>query len=467
MTYQSPFTNRYGSDDMRMLWSEASKRRAWRRVWVAVAEVQAAAGLITPEQIDDIKSHAADLDLSRAYEIEAEIGHDLMAELKTFAEKCESGGAVLHWGLTSADVQDNADVVLQRAALALILKKLRELLLLLADRIETTAAIPIMGYTHLQPATPTTLGYRLAFYAQDLLSSFDALARLRVSLKGKGIKGAVGTAATFIDMLHDTPITHATLEATVMQALGIESYDITNQTYPRLQDYQLMSGLGTLAASMHKFAFDMRLMQSPGFRAASEPFGEQQVGSSAMPFKRNPVKAEKICSLARHVAASTAEAWQNASLTLLERTLDDSANRRRFIPESFLACDEMLHTAIEIVEQLEFDERASERQFQSFAPFAAIERILTALVRAGADRQEMHERLRQHSLTAWEAIQDGKENPLSNNLTTDTSLLHFLQPAQILNLLDAASYIGLAPEKSLALSSHIRERLQQPATGTK
>jgi adenylosuccinate lyase len=466
MTYQSPFTNRYGSDDMRMLWSEASKRRAWRRVWVAVAEVQAAAGLISAEQIDDIKSHAADLDLSRAYEIEAEIGHDLMAELKAFAEKCESGGAVLHWGLTSADVQDNAAVVLQKAALALILKKLRELLLLLADRIEKTAAIPIMGYTHLQPATPTTLGYRLAFYAQDLLSSFDVLARLRVGLKGKGIKGAVGTAAPFIDMLQDTPISHATLEATVMQALGIESYEVTNQTYPRLQDYQLMSGLGTLAASMHKFAFDLRLMQSPGFRAASEPFGEHQVGSSAMPFKRNPVKAEKICSLARHVAASTAEAWQNASLTLLERTLDDSANRRRFIPESFLACDEMLHTAIEIVEQLEFDERASERQFQSFAPFSAIERILTALVRAGADRQEMHERLRQHSLTAWEAIQDGKENPLSNNLTTDTSLLHFLQPAQILTLLDATSYIGLAPEKALALSSHIRERLQQPTSGT-
>jgi adenylosuccinate lyase len=463
MTYQSPFTSRYGSNDMRMLWSEASKRRAWRRVWVAVAEVQAAAGLITPEQIDDIKSHAADLDLPRAFEIEAEIGHDLMAELKAFAEKCEIGGAVLHWGLTSADVQDNAAVVLQKAALALILKKLRDLLLLLADRIETTAAMPIMGFTHLQPATPTTLGYRLAFYAQDLLSSFDILARLRLSIRGKGIKGAVGTAASFIDMLNDTPITHAMLEATVMQALGIESHEITSQTYPRLQDFLLTSGLSTLAASMHKFAFDMRLMQSPGFRAASEPFGEHQVGSSAMPFKRNPVKAEKICSLARQVATSTFEAWQNASLTLLERTLDDSANRRRFIPESFLACDEMLH----IVEQLELDERASEKLFENFAPFAAIERILTALVRAGADRQEMHERLRQHSLTAWEAIQDGKENPLSNNLTTDTTLLHFLQPAQILDLLDAASYTGLAPEKSLALASHIRERLQQTASEPK
>ena len=224
MTYQSPFTNRYGSDSMRALWSEIAKRRAWRRVWVTVAEAQAAADLISAEQIDEIKANALDIDLTRATEIESEIGHDLMAELKTFAEQCPLGGGVLHWGLTSADVQDNADIVRQKAALAILLGPLRDLLLQFADRIEATADLVIMGYTHLQPAEPTTFGYRLGGYAQDLLAHFDTLVRLRLNLRGKGIKGAVGTAAPFVDMLTDSPITPEMLEATVMDSLDIEAH---------------------------------------------------------------------------------------------------------------------------------------------------------------------------------------------------------------------------------------------------
>ena len=198
MTYQSPFSDRYGSDRMRTLWSESTKRKIWRRIWLAVAKAQAAAGLVSPEQIDEINEHVSDIDLQRAKEIEAEIGHDLMAELKTFSEQCPLGGGVLHWGMTSADVKDNTDVVLQRTALAIILGVLRDLLLLFADRIEATADLPIMGYTHLQPAEPTTLGYRLSSYAQDLHSHFDSLALLRSKVRGKGIKRAVGTASTFV-----------------------------------------------------------------------------------------------------------------------------------------------------------------------------------------------------------------------------------------------------------------------------
>jgi adenylosuccinate lyase len=460
MTYQSPFTIRYGSDKMRALWSETTKRKIWRRVWVAVAEAQAAAGLVSPEQIDEIKEHASDLDLQRSKEIEAEIGHDLMAELKTFAEQCPLGGTVLHWGLTSADVKDNTDVVLQRTALAIILGVLRDLLLRFADLIETTADLPIMGYTHLQPAEPTTLGYRLGGYAQDLLSRFDYLAHVRLKLRGKGIKGAVGTSAPFVEMLVDSQITPEMLESTVMDALGIEAHPIASQTYPRLQDHTLLSGLSGLAASLHKFAFDLRLMQSPGFRTAAEPFGEQQVGSSAMPFKRNPVKTEKICSLARQVAAGVSVTWQNAASTLLERTLDDSANRRSIIPEAFLACDEMLQTAVEVIAGLVVDETSCATQLSTYGSFAAIERILTALVRAGADRQEMHEHLRQHSMRAWESIQAGKPNPLHDQLTSDTTLLHFMQPARLQELLDASSYIGLAPDRARELATHIQERMQ-------
>ena len=460
MTYQSPYTIRYGSEEMRTLWSETAKRLAYRRIWVAVAEAQSAAGLISPEQIDEIKAHAKDIDIKRAAEIEAEISHDLMAELKTFAEQCPTAGGVIHWGLTSADVTDNADVVRQKAALAILLSKLRTILIHFASLIENTADLPVMGYTHLQPALPTTLGYRFSGYAQDLLSHFDALVRLHHELRGKGIKGAVGTSAPFLDMLAGSPITPQALEATAMHALGIEAFPVATQIYPRIQDYTLLSGLAGLAASLHKLAFDMRMMQSPGFRAAAEHFSERQVGSSAMPFKRNPIKAEKICSLARQVSGGVSVAWQNAAVNLLERTLDDSANRRRLIPETFLACDEMLKTTIEMIEDLEVDKKGCEEQMRSFGPFSAIERLLTALVRSGADRQEMHERLRQHSMNAWESIEDDKPNLLSDALAADTALLRYIQPARIRELIDASSYTGLASEAARALALRIRERLQ-------
>jgi adenylosuccinate lyase len=465
MTYQSPFSDRYGSEEMRRLWSEVTRRRMWRRIWVAVAEVQAAAGLVTADQIDDLKAHAEDIDLQRAAEIEAEIGHDLMAELRTYAEQCPRGGRVLHWGMTSADVQDNADVARQRAALALVLRRLRDLLLAFADPIESLADLPVLAYTHLQPAEPTTLGYRLSLYAQDLLLHFDQLARLRQGLRGKGLRGAVGTSAPFTEMLAGKPISAETLEATVLQAIGIEAHPVSSQTYPRVQDYLLLAALAGLAASLHKFAFDLRLMQTPGISAAAEPFGERQVGSSAMPFKRNPVRAEQICSLARQVEAGVGVAWSNAAMSLLERTLDDSANRRSVIPEGFLATDQMLQAALEIVQGLVVDRDGADRWLQAHGPFAATERLLTALVLAGADRQEMHERLRQHSLQAWQAVQAGKPNPLPNLLTADTSLLRFIQPARLRELLDVTDYVGLAPARAKALAAHIRERLgSKPAS---
>lgn len=462
MSYQSPFSNRYGSDEMRALWSEVTKRRIWRKIWIAVAEVQAAAGLVTAEQIDDIKEHALDIDLARASEIEAEVHHDLVAELRTFAEQCPLGGKVLHWGMTSADVEDNADVVRQKASLALLLKQLKSLLLEFAGHIEQTADLPVLAYTHLQPAIPTTLGYRLSVYAQDLLQHFDTLALRRVNLRGKGIKGAVGTAASFLDMLSDAPVTHDTLESTVMQSLGIESFPIATQTTPRIQDFQIHCDLAAMAATLHKFAFDLRLMQSPGFGVAFEPFGDQQVGSSAMPFKRNPIMAENICSLARGVAAGAAVAWQNAASNLLERTLDDSGNRRYLLPEAFLACDQMLSTAIDIVGNLEIDPDFADQNLEVYGPFMGIEPLLNGLVKAGADRQDMHERLRKHCMAAWESVRAGNANPLSDQLSGDTSLLKYLQPAQIRELLDVHDYIGFAPQRAKDLVVQIRQRLQPP-----
>lgn len=265
MTYQSPFTIRYGSEEMRALWSERALRILWRRVWIAVAESQAEFDLITPEQLEDLKSQASTIDLTRAWEIEKEIGHDLVAELRTYAEQCPTGGAILHWGLTSADVKDNADVLRQKAALALLLRSIKELLLRFADQIKENADRPVMGYTHLQTAEPTTLGYRLASYAQDLLIHFENLAQIHRNLRGKGIRGAVGTAATFVEMSVDAPVDASELEVEIMSKLRLQAFPVSNQTYPRIQDYWLMAALGGLAASLHKFAFDLRILQSPGF----------------------------------------------------------------------------------------------------------------------------------------------------------------------------------------------------------
>lgn len=461
MSYQSPFSTRYGSAEMRALWSETAKRRLWRRVWLSVAESMAGAGLVTGEQVDDLRAHVEDIDLKRAAEIEAEIKHDLMAELRVYTEQCPLGGGVLHWGLTSADVQDNAEVVRQKAGLNLLLTALRRLLLAFADQIERTHDLAMMGYTHLQPAEPTTLGYRLSLYAQDVWGHLEKLARLHRRLRGKGIRGAVGTSGPLVDLLQGSEVTPEMLEASVMQSLGLQPFAITAQTYPRIQDYELLSALAGLAASLHKFAFDLRLMQSPGFRIASEPFGESQVGSSAMPFKRNPISAEKINSLARLVLAAADIAWENAASSLLERTLDDSANRRSILPEAFLACDEMLRTAAEIVEGLQIDKRQAKQALVRFGPFAALERLLTALVKEGAPRQEVHERLRQYSQTAWKAVESGKPNPLAKALAKDTTILKYLRPAQVKSFMKAEAYTGLASQRAQTYAEALRAKLSE------
>jgi adenylosuccinate lyase len=458
MTYQSPFTIRYASDEMRSLWSERALRILWRRVWIAVAEAQAEAGLVSSAQLDDIKKQATNINVERARQIEKDIGHDLVAELRTFAEQCPDGGGILHWGLTSADVKDNADVIRQRAALALILRQMKDLLLRFAEKIETTSDIPVMGYTHLQTAEPTTLGYRLASHAQDLLIHFENLGQIRRNLRGKGIRGSVGTGATFVDMLTDLPIDARNLETDIMSKLGLQAFPISSQTYPRIQDYFLISALAGLAASLHKFAIDVRILQSPGFSVLAEPFGEKQVGSSAMPFKRNPERSETACSLARLVIASVSTVWQNAAYTLLERTLDDSANRRTTIPEAFLACDEILHLVMEVMDGLEFDENSIHQSLEIYGPFVAIERVLTGLVHEGANRQEMHEQLRHHSMRAWEAIRSGNPNPLIDLLCADTTLLKYLQPSRIRSLMEVQTYLGFAPQKAADFAQQIRQK---------
>jgi adenylosuccinate lyase len=483
-TYLSPFTWRYGSDEMRYVWSELHKRQVWRRLWVALAEAEQAAGLVSQAQVEDLRAHAHQIDVDRALKIEAEIHHDLMAEVKTFAEQCPIGGGIIHLGATSMDIEDNADALRLRESLDLILAKLADLLAELAAQIERWAANPVIAFTHLQPAEPTTLGYRLAQYGFDLLTDLAEIRRARDNIRGKGFKGAVGTSASYQDLLSNPGELMGTernanlsqvppsspkfllqnaaqLEAHIMAAINLEPFPVATQTYPRKQDWLVLNSLAGVTGSLYKFAFDLRLLQAPSLGELAEPFGRKQVGSSAMPFKRNPINAENIDSLARFVATLPRVAWDNAAHSLLERTLDDSANRREILPAAFLATDEILRRATRLVRDLRVDEAALARNLEKYGTFAATERVLLAAAKAGADRQEMHEIIREHSLAAWAELAAGQANPLPSRLSTDVRITKHLASTEILRLLDATQYIGDAPERARKLAAQIRAAIRE------
>ena len=467
-TYLSPLTWRYGSSEMRHIWSEEHKRRLWRRIWVALAEAQTEFGLVTPEQAADLRLHANEVDVERAREIEAEIKHDLMAEIRTYAEQCAVGGGIIHLGATSQDVKDNADALCLLDALDLLIDRLRALLAALATQIDEQADHACMAFTHLQPAEPTTVGYRLAQYGFDLLLDLDELQRVRANLKGKGFKGATGTSASYTQLLASPaqPGTQATtarqLETAVMARLGLQAFPVTTQTYPRKQDWLVLNAVAGLAGSLYKFAFDLRILQSQPFGEWSEPFGRHQVASSAMPFKRNPENAETMDSLARLVAALPRIAWDNAAHSLLERTLDDSGNRRLILPQAFLLGDELLRRAQRILDGLVLHERAIAHNLATYGTFAATERLLMELVKGGADRQAMHEVIRRHSLAAWAVLQESTTaaNPLPGLLASDPAILTILPAERVLDLLDATGYVGDAAQRARELAHQIRQTLQ-------
>ena len=455
-TFISPFTWRYGSADMRYIWSEERKRQLMRQVWLALATAQNQAGLVSDEQLADLAAHVNDIDIERALEIEKETRHDVMAEIRTYAEQCASGGGIIHWGATSADITDNVDALRLREAAVLLQDQLMQLLENLVEKIEETAVIPTMAHTHIQPAEPTTLGYRFAVYAQDLLEDLRTLQTLIANLRGKGLKGAVGTQASYDELLQGTGMTAQEMEAIAMSKLKLPYFPIATQTYTRQQDLRVQQVLAGIASSLHKFALDFRVLQSPPFGEWAEPFGKNQVGSSAMPFKRNPINTENICSLARYVAGLPAVAWDNASQAILERSLDDSANRRLFQPEGFLATDEMLRRANRIVTEMVIDEEAIARNMAIYGPFAATERVLMALVAAGGSRQDGHEWIREASLQAWATMRKGEANPLIDLMVSDERIGQYLEPDQVRELMDATAHTGTAVARAQAMAQTVR-----------
>jgi len=453
-SYQSPFSWRYGSPEMRKIWGEENKRLIWRKLWVTMAEAQTEWGLVTPEQVQDLKDHATEVNVPRALEIEKTNHHDLMAEIKAYAEQCPLGGGILHLGATSMDIKDNAEVLQMLQSLDILLPKLARVLKILAGKMETYAGVPVMAFTHLQPAEPTTLGYRLASYAQDFLEDYEALLKLQQTLKGKGFKGAVGNAASYT-MLYGLE-GYQRFESYISQALELPFFKVSTQTYSRKQDYAVLNALAGLAATAYKFAFDLRLLQSEVIGETAEPFGKDQVGSSAMPFKRNPIEAEKIDSLARVVSVAPLTAWNNYANSLLERTLDDSANRRTLFPESFLAVDEILMTVTSITDGLVINQARMQENLAKFGPFAAMERVLMAAVKNGADRQKMHEVLRQLSMAAWQEIQKGQSNPLVELVINDKSITDWISLDKLKQLFEVEGYTGIAETSSHEMVKKIR-----------
>ena len=458
--YQSPFSWRYGSSEMRQIFSEFNKRKTWRKIWVALAKAQHKSGLISNEEFQDIEKKSKQIDIEKSLRIEQEIYHDVMAEIRNFSESAKIGGGKIHLGATSTDIDDNAEIIRIKEALEIIESKIKILLKDFAKKIDKYQNLVCMGYTHLQPAEPTTLGYRFSVYAQDLLNDFKLIKRLKEEIKSKGIKGAVGTSASYEKLLEGNKFDAIWLSGEVMRNLGIDEVLVSGQTYPRKTDYILLSYLASIAQSLHKFCFDLRIMQSPNYGEWSEPRDEKRVGSSAMPFKRNPDKAEKVCSLARLISTLPIVAWNNAANSLLERTLDDSASRRIIIPESFLAIDECLQTTIKLVEGLVTNEEKIKTNLSKYGPFSATETLMMKAVKNGANRQDIHEVIRSISMKAWEEVNAEKFNPLINLLESDKMITKFVPKDQIEKLINPAAHIGLSQKRCRLFLKELKKEVE-------
>ena len=461
-TYASPFSWRYGSAELRSLFSEEERRTLWRAVWVALAQAQARKGLLSQAEVDDIRAHAHEIDIDAALAIEKEIHHDLMAEIRVFASQATIGGGKLHLGATSMDIEDTVETYRLRVGLASVGANLRELLRSFAGKVREYSDLVCMAFTHLQPAEPTTLGYRLGVYAQDLLIDDQNLRFVFESLTTKGLRGAVGTAASYEHLL-DHRGTSGEIEAEVLDAFGLQAREISTQTYTRKLDYLLLSGLAGLGASLSKFAADIRILSSPEFGEVAEPFGRSQVGSSAMPFKRNPILCERIDSLARLLVAYSDVAWQNAATNYLERTLDDSANRRTILPEAILCADEIVTLARKVIDGLRVEERRIAHNLRTYGPFAGTEAVMMEAARAGGDRQELHEVIRGAAMEAWAALARGEDNPLAQRLAGERAITAHVDPAEIRQLLEPGKHVGTAPQRARALAEKIEALPAFPA----
>ncbi len=419
-SYENPLTSRYAGRQMAKLWSAQSKFSTWRRLWVALAEAQRTLGLnITEDQIADLRSQTDTIDFKAADAYERRFRHDVMAHIHALGDAAPLARPIIHLGATSCYVTDNADLILMRAALRIVRDKAVAAIDALANFAQTWKELPCLGYTHFQPAQLVTVGKRASLWCHELVLDLGEIERRLNELKLLGVKGTTGTQASFLALFGGDDAKVEALDQLVAEAFGFDgSYAVSGQTYSRKIDAQVLATLGGIAESAHRFGTDLRLLAHE--RELDEPFEAEQIGSSAMAYKRNPMRAERMCSLARFVSTLPAAASQTASTQWLERTLDDSAVRRLVIPQAFLGVDAILNLYLNIVPGLVVHPAIIARHVAAELPFMATENLLMAAVQAGGDRQDLHERIRVHALAAAERLKGGApDNDLIDRIRTD------------------------------------------------
>ncbi len=453
-TYLSPFTTRYGSREMRELFSQENYFASHRRVWVALAQAQSRYGLITPEELAEIEGHAGKehVDIDDIRERDRKIHHDLTAHLKSYATQCGDAGGKLHLGGTSMDVEDNADILRLRQATDILTTRAVNTLDSMRPYLEAHSNLRCIAWTHIQPAGYTTVGYRFANYAQQLLLALDFLEFVTQNhLKGKGMKGITGAGSSYTELL-GSPESALEMERQVLKKLELDAFPVSTQVYPRIVDFTFLSSLAAFGAAANKFALDIRLFSSPNFGEFYKRPSPDKVGSSAAPWKiYNPTEAERINSLSRYVAGLPGIAWTNAANDIFERTLDDSANRRTILPEGCLAIDQVLIEYDNILRNIGIRREAINRNIKNYGFFTRTEPLMMEAVKRGADRQKFHESVRRHIFGAYERMMAYGENPLPQMLREDEEVLKYFGPGEI----DAFFYgchegmeneVGFAPQ---------------------
>lgn len=443
--YENPLISRYASDEMSRLWGSQRKFSTWRRLWIALAEAEAELGLpITEEQLAELRAAADDIDFEAARAHERRLRHDVMAHVHTYGDACPTARGIIHLGATSCFVTDNTDLLLIREALEMVRARLVAVIDRLANFAQQYRDLPCLAFTHLQPAQPTTVGKRACLWAYDLVLDLEEIEHRLDTLRLRGLKGTTGTQASFLKLFDGDHEKVRQLERLVCQKLGLpNSYAVTGQTYPRKVDSQILNALSGIAQSAAKTATDLRILQSR--KEIEEPFEKEQIGSSAMAYKRNPMRSERICGLARFVTSLESSAAQTASTQWLERTLDDSANRRLTLPQAFLAIDAILILYQNVTSGLVVYPKVIAKHLAEELPFMATENIMMeAVQQRGGDRQDLHERIRQHSQAAGRVVkEEGQPNDLLQRLAADEAFAGLDFSAA----LDPSQYVGRAPEQ--------------------
>jgi adenylosuccinate lyase len=439
--YTSPLSERYASKDMQYIFSQDKKFRTWRQLWIALAEAEHELGLnVTQEQIDELKAHADDINYEVAIEQEKKVRHDVMSHVYAYGVQCPKAKGIIHLGATSCYVGDNTDIIIMTEGLKLIQKKLLNVMNELAKFADKYKDQPTLAFTHFQPAQPTTVGKRATLWLWDLKMDYDDLTYLISTMRLLGSKGTTGTQASFMELFHGDTDKIKQLEDKIARKMGFEGcYPVSGQTYSRKVDSRVMNCLSGIALSAHKFSNDIRLLQH--LKEVEEPFEKSQIGSSAMAYKRNPMRSERIASLANYVIADTINPMMTAATQWFERTLDDSANKRISIPEGFLAVDGILDLYLNVVDGLVVYPKVIEKHLMAELPFMATENIMMDAVEKGGDRQEMHEEIRTLSMQAGAVVkQEGKDNNLLELIAADKKFDLTLEELQA--RMNPINYVG-------------------------